>query len=77
MTEMHIDRLTLKLQGRHGREARRLAEKMVERLRHSDWGDDWAQPEEDISVKISAAPGTTQRMAERAATEVMRKLRRI
>jgi hypothetical protein len=77
VTEMHIDKLTLKLSGRDGRAARRLAEQMVERLRRSIWKQDGGQYEESVRVQIPDAPGaTTERLAERAAAEVVRKLQR-
>jgi hypothetical protein len=77
MPEMHIDKLTLKLSGRDGRAARRLAQQMIERLRYCVSGQDWAQTGESVHVRIQETPGvSTDRLAEQAATEVVRKLRR-
>jgi len=77
VNEMRIDRLTLKLSGRNRLAARRLAEQMVERLRDSDWTGHWTQSGDSVRVRVQDAQGaTTDRLSERAATEVMRKLRR-
>jgi hypothetical protein len=77
MNEMRIDRLTLKLSGKNRLAARKLAEQIVERLRDSDWAGDWAQAEDSVRVRVQDVRGATaDRLAERAATEVVRKLRR-
>jgi len=77
MTEMHIDKLTLRLAGRDKHTATRLTERMAERLQSLLSSEEWGRQEGQIRVQIPDAPSaTTDRLAEQAATEVMRKLRR-
>jgi hypothetical protein len=77
MTEMHIDKLTLRLAGRDKHAATRLAQRMAERLQSLVCSEEWEQQGDQIRVQIPDAPAaTTDRLAEQAATEVVRKLRR-
>jgi len=77
MTEMHIDKLTLRLAGRDKHTATRLTERMAERLQSLLSSEEWGRQEGQIRVQIPDSPSaTTDRLAEQAATEVMRKLRR-
>ena len=76
MTEMHIDKLTLRLAGRDKRTATRLAQRMAERLQRLVCSEEWDQQRDRIGVQIPDAPAaTTDRLAEQAAAEVVRKMR--
>ena len=77
MTEMHIDKLTLRLAARDKHAAKRLAQRMAERLQRLVCSEEWEQQGERIRVQIPDAPAaTTDRLAEQAAAEVVKKLRR-
>ncbi len=77
MTEMYIDKLTLRVAGRDRHAATRLAQRMAERLQNLVGSEDWEQQGDQIRVQIPDAPAaTTDRLAENAAAEVVRKLRR-
>ena len=77
MTETHIDKLTLRLGARDKHAATRLAQRMAERLQRLVCDEEWEQQPDRIRVEIPDAPAaTTDRLAEQAAAEVVKKLRR-
>jgi len=77
MSEMHIEKLALKLTGMDHRQAKRLAEQVATGLERMSFADDLPSHVKLVVVRLHNAGGdNTEQLAAKVLVQLMRELRR-